>query len=144
MTPEVELAIFGHQTQLFKAFSNYYTRISRETRKPKPEPITDIREALVLLYEEPNDRTRRSLITNVTLPDNQHGPAIQIAVYSSGYTRTEFTYSHLFPISTEVVNELRSNNLVSGTPEWGDTDETKLTLNERGIDRLIEECNRYE
>jgi hypothetical protein len=145
MSASVELMIFAPQTALFERYGNYYrTRFAEDMHKPLTEPITEFREALVLLFNDLNDRTERCLKPDIHLPNGTRGSAIQIQVFNGGYGRCELSATHLFPVSQEIVEELRREHLLSGTPHMGYTDMEELHLNESAAERIVLEVNNYK
>ncbi len=144
ISPGAALAIWGNETPLFKRY-NYWNRLYKEhKREPDLTPVTDLQEALVLLYEGMNDGTRRFIATDAILPDQTRGPMIRIEIYGSGYTRDQFSKSYDFPIAPATLDELQRAGVLSGTKQWGYTDNKRLSLNEYSVDRILQEIRRYD
>lgn len=143
ISPEAALYIWGPQTALFQRYRNYFAnRIDRTTRKPIPEPITDLGEALVLLYER--DKTQSRIRLDGDLPDGTQGPVIEISVFNGGYGKCELSEQWNFPIARELVESLKAAGVLSGTPHMGYTDHRELRLNERATDLIYEEIKKYD
>jgi len=141
ITSGAGIALWGPQSPLFLRY-NYWIRVHRE-KKSATEPITEFREALVMLYSQMNDGTLRFIDTKGAWPDGTCGPVLNIEIYGSGYTRDQFTKAYKFLLAKEVLGELLRANVLEGTKEWGRTDNTKLHLNEHSTDRILEEMERY-
>ncbi len=91
------------------------------------EPIADPLEAFKLLRRGWGDRTERTL--HLRWHDRSvHVPFIQVAVFSSGYTKEEFTSAEFFKVTREVAEVIQRHRLLEGEKHWGWTDSTKLTL----------------
>ena len=145
VTPAAQLVLFSGDSKLFRKYGNFYaTRICRATHKPLPEPVTDFREALVLLYEGHNDKTRRHIDIGAKRPDGSRGPVIRIKFYTGGYTREELSGSYDFPVTPEVVEELRKFGILSPMTRYGIIDPSLLRLNERSSSVIMAEIARYE
>lgn len=143
MSPEVSLAVFGHQTALFQRYANYRkNRMSPVTYDPLPEPITEFREALVLLYEGRGSSQHR-IKTDGKRFDGSSGPVLVIGQYGGGYGKCEHTGDDVFAITPELLTELQEAGVLLGTPHMGYTDDTELSLNATGVERLLEEVKAY-
>jgi len=145
ISPGAALAIWGNESPMFQRYS-YWNRLYKERKRedgPDLTPITDIQEALVLLYEGMNDGTRRFINTNARLRDGTRGLMLHIEIYGSGYTKDQFSKAYEFPIAPAVLEELKRAGVLSGRKDWGFTDETQLRLNERSVDLILEEMAKY-
>ena len=87
--------------------------------------IDDPLLAFLLLQRGLSDRTWRRLMTPLGEP-----PYIEKQVFSSGYTREEYSGSEYYPISERVVAELVSGHYLEGRKYHGYTDERELSLRE--------------
>ncbi|MES2668653.1 MAG: hypothetical protein V4644_03120 [Patescibacteria group bacterium] len=144
LSPEVSLQLFAKGSALFKRYGNYLdTRISTDTGKPTLEPITELREALVLLYEHGSSERRIHLDLNRSRADGTIGPVLRISVFGGGYLRDELTAEYDLIIAGHLVTELKQSGLLSGTPHMGYTDETELRLSEQAPRRILEEMEKY-
>lgn len=143
ISDDVAPMIWGTQSALFQRYGNYYrTRFVEGTRKPIPDPVTDIGEALVLLYEN-RDKSERRIKLDGRLPDDSRGPVIEISIYGGGYGKCELSDQYQFPIAPELVEELKNAGVLSGIPYMGYTDHTELRLNNRSTDLILEEIKKY-
>lgn len=146
ISPGAALAMWGNETPMFQRYS-YWNRLYKDRARqdgPDLTPVTNIQEALVLLYEGMNDGTKRFIDMDALLPDQTRGPAIRIEIYGSGYTRDQFSKAHSFPITRDVVEELLRAGVLSGTKQWGYTDDKRLGLNERSVERILQEIREYD
>ena len=89
-------------------------------------PIDGEMEVLRLLVRGWNDRTVRRLHVG------GREPYLEVAVYSSGYTREEYTSSRYYKVTPAVVALLKSGGYVKGTPHWGYTDDNVLKVSRHG------------
>ncbi len=137
MSLGLELALFGGQVP-FIAERNYRKLPAIKAGAPMPEPISDVWTVLALLIEGHNDQTVRAVLKQNCAKNRHALPVVRIALYSSGYTRGEWTSDHDFPIKVEVVDELVRNRYVVGTPRLGYTDNTELKLTEQGQRALVD------
>ena len=137
MSVGLELALFGGQVP-FIAERNYRKLPAIKDGAPMPEPIEDVWTALALLTEGHNDQTVRAVLKENCTKNRRNVPVVRIALYSSGYTRSEWTSDHDFPLKADVVDELVRNRYVAGTPHMGYTDNTELKLTEHGERALVD------
>lgn len=139
MSPAVQMDLFGTKSALFEHYGNFYKRIDRTTHQPKPEPITEFQEALVLLYRVMNDRTFRFLDTQAQLPDGTRGPAVTVE-FLEGSGPLEY----VFAITPEVFKELTEARILTNFKRYGYTDDRKFRLDrEQSLERLFVEINKY-
>ncbi len=129
------LALWGNQIPFLR--ERHYLKRKHITKDHTPESITDVWDALALLVQGRNDNSERCIL-KANSPENEHGiSVVRVAVFSSGYTKDCWTRDYDFPVSTAVVDECVRNQYVIGTPQWGYTDKSRLTLTECGVDALI-------
>lgn len=144
MSPEVTLAVFAHDIGLFEHYGSYFDLLRNEDGTKKSlEPISDFRQALVLLYPRRNDRTERCLEVRGDFIDDRHCSAIVIREFSGGYGKDELSGTHRFEVLPDVVARLKDARILSGTPHMGFTDENELRLNDRAAKFIIEEAERF-
>lgn len=133
---EAALKTWGPKTGLFKRYQDYSAnRIDRVTHQPIPEPITELREALVLLYE--HGRLLRRIRLDGYLPDGTFGPVLEILDFDD-------SAQVAFPIAPELVETLKAANVLSGGCSRGRAYESELRLNERATDLIYEEIRKYD
>lgn len=143
-TEQTETPVSEKVKSLYDKYS-YMGRIVQHLKSEgKPEPVTELREALVLLQHGWNDRTGRHLKTDARLPDGTVGPAIWIGIFNGGYTGDLLNDEYLFPLDPKILDELQNSYCLDGTPQWGYTDHTKLRLNNRGDERFREENKKFK
>ncbi len=106
--------------------------IDREFRNGPWQPIDDYRVAAGLLFVPFNDNRRKKLVRD---PLYQHPWVIQV-ISQHDFLDDEWVEIEVTP---EVVEQLKAERLVSGTPKWGYTDEKELQLNGTGKRRVVTE-----
>jgi hypothetical protein len=100
-------------------------------------PIDCDLTVLDLLYREWGERRLdRRLLTPRRY--QKRGPYVELAVYASGYTGEEWTSSDEIEVTEGVVERLRAQHYVQGTPEWGYTNNHELRITDAGKIRIIE------
>ncbi len=93
-------------------------------------PIADYRIAAGLLVERWNDYTRRYIKAR------RPNPTLEIEwFYKNGGHADDTTV----PITQGAIDELLRQGLVSGTPQMGYTDMSRLIITDRGRRRVIQE-----
>lgn len=90
-------------------------------------PIDDDMTVLDLLCRSWQDSTDRVIKTW-----KGQEPYVEIGVYSSGYTREEWTCGYYFLITPGVIARLIASRYVNGKMEWGYTDMHQLRISEAG------------
>lgn len=91
-------------------------------------PISDHRLAAALLFIRWNDRTGRVL---------EHEPRKYSHIVVTWYGERGACHQESLPVTPEVVKFLCDNGMVSGTPQWGYTDNTRLLLNAYGKKTVV-------
>jgi hypothetical protein len=144
LSPDITLAIFADRLGLFEQYGSYFDLLYNEDGSEKTrEPISDFRQALVLLYAQRSDRTERHLEVRGDFIDGRGGPAIVIRVFSGGYGRDELSGEHRLEVLPETAAQLKAACILSGKPEWGYTDENVLVLNRRASQFILGENERF-
>lgn len=136
ITPEAELALFAPQTRLFRQYSPFL--------REGVHPVTELREALVLLYDGCYHRTGCCLQLEADFPDGTRGPGIEVTSYGGPLDCEVIRTPRLFPVSPELLAEMQRRKILSGTPHMGYTDEKELHLNERSTFIILQEINAFE
>ena len=104
--------------------------MSSPLRKYKnSEPVSDMVKVLLLLAGNFGDKTQRKLEVRTSEP-----PFVRVEHYGGHYD--EIFDTDYYSVTAEVVQELRRQGFVAGTPHWGYTDENEMKITERGRDRL--------
>jgi len=90
-------------------------------------PINDLLLVLHLLMR--GDQTRATLHTN---PHLTKQPYIEFAIYGGGDRHEEYSNSEYYPVTAEVVHELKQKGYVEGQKHWGWTDEHECLIRSHG------------
>lgn len=126
-----ELMVLGHRFEFID--QHHYLRLPCVEKDTVPEPISDVRVALVLLFELYNDGTRRRLLTKDNFRNRHEIPLVRVETF---YNDGGHAGDHDFPIAEAVLDELKREGCLHGTPHMGYTDKTELKLSDAGVELL--------
>jgi hypothetical protein len=143
MSPENWLMLSAEHSAMFVRYKKY-TKLRTKDPEPVPNPITDFRQALVLLYSLPSDNTHRCLKPNVRLSLGVRVAVISIRVFVGGNNESMLLREVVFPVSPLVLWKLQQAEVLSYAQYTRNLDESTLELNKKAAACILVEIEAYK